>query len=194
MKKLKIVLALFVGLHMLFSIRFNLLGLTALKLNNEENKINWLGKLFVGKKGGNLEKALTISPFEMSNFYNVYTGTNRGYTFFSPNISPVKAKLCFFDGEDQLEIPLKNTESKSKLSVTTYYLLVHLDDEKIRNQILRPIASRLFALHPEALKLESYIDFIRIPSIKEDTERGAVSTRLKAFTITRPIDEQRIEQ
>jgi len=191
---MKIVLALFVALHVLLSIRFNLLGITALKLNNEENKINRLGKLFVGKKGGNLEKALTISLFEMSNFYNVYTGTNRGYTFFSPNISPIKATLCFFNGDDQLEIPLKNTESKSKLYTTTYYLLVHLDNEKIRNQILRPIASRLFTLHPEASTLESYIDLTKIPSLKEDTEREAVLTRLKAFTITRPIDGQRIEQ
>jgi len=194
MKKLKIVLALFVGLHVLLAIRFNLLGLTALKLNNEENKINWLGKLLVGKKGGNLEKALTGSLFKISNFYNVYTGTNRGYTFFSPNISPIKANLCFFNGDDQLEIPLKNTESKSKLSTTTYYLLVHLDNEKIRNQILRPIASRLFTLHPEASTLESYIDFAKIPYLKEDTEKGTVSKRLKAFTITRPIDERRTEQ
>ncbi|MFD2742879.1 MULTISPECIES: hypothetical protein [Sphingobacterium] len=188
MNRTKIVLLALIIFHLISSIRFNILGLTALKLNNEENKINSFGKLFIGENGKKLEKNLTILPLQATNLYGVYTGTNRGYSFFSPNVSSVTACLSFYNGKQKLEIPIKNVETKSKLLVMTYFLLLHLESEEIRNQIVLPTASRLFTQHPELSKIEAFIEYEKMPSLKNKKE-PSLYKNIKAFTIINPTHE-----
>jgi hypothetical protein len=176
--------------HLISSLRYNWLGLEGLKAETPKiNRLNRLGIAVIYKIGN---KIFDNSISRCTNVYAVYTGTNRGYEFFSPNISPVKVDLAFYSGNSELDLPLQRQESRNKLIAVGYYLMKNIRDEKLRAQILGSISTRLFSLHPGVHSLDIYLNISQISyldSIKVGEEYTKIY-KLQAFTITREKNER----
>jgi hypothetical protein len=187
MKTLKITLSILLFVHIFSSVKFNLLGLGELKAKDGVTNLNSLGEFVIHEQGHELIRSLDKPYFDFLNFYNAYTGTNRGYSFFSPNVSPVKAEFVFYSGKNKVLVPLQNAESKSKLVVATYFLLSYINDEKTRNNILRSIAARLFSLNPNVSVMRVYLDLSKFEPLGAAVDSGNYiqTKRINAFTITR---------
>ncbi|ASZ12976.1 hypothetical protein CK934_19435 [Chitinophaga sp. MD30] len=148
------------------------------------DRLNRVGEYVIYNK---YLRYLNARPFRIFNIYSIYTGTNRGYTFFSPNITPIKAAFSFYDHDRELTIPLKTRESRSKMIVATYFLLTNVDKEAIRNDVLKAMSSRIFSLNPEVYQLDVYLDYERYAYLSAARRHADYIERkhLKAFTITR---------
>ncbi len=90
-------------------------------------------------------------------FYSNMTGTNRGYEFFSPNVSNGSSKLLFISEKDKEIKVLKSIESKVKFLTATYYFNIHIFDEDMKNKLLASICSRIFTLNPQINEISVYI-------------------------------------
>jgi hypothetical protein len=98
--------------------------------------------------------------------YTNLTGTNRGYEFFSPNVSSKSIKLIFISNKGT-EIKIFNSiESDIKLITATYYINSYLVDKKLRNQIFASISSRLFILNPNINEISIYLKISEFRKLK----------------------------
>ena len=124
----------------------------------ETKRLNPLGKSFL------INFKINSIPAFIKNTIGLYsntTGTNRGYEFFSPNISNGSSKFIF-TSENGKEIKvLKSIESKVKFLTATYYFNIHIFDEDMRNKLLASICSRIFTLNPLVNGISVSIKFSR---------------------------------
>jgi hypothetical protein len=182
MRAVKITLILVFFVHLISVARFNLVAMDQLKKKDRSiNRLNSFGEAMVYH--GHFDY-LTLPVFSIFNGYNVYTGTNRGYSFFSPNVTPVKVRISFSSNGKDIPIPLKTKESQSKLLVATYYLLNTQDT--ITTGILKAMSSRIFSLNPEVNQLEVYLELEKYQLLAQATPDNYSETgKFKAFTITR---------
>jgi len=120
----------------------------------ETKRLNLLGKAFLSNF-----KINTI-PLFIKNTIGLYsnmTGTNRGYEFFSPNVSNGSSKLIFISEKGKEIKVLKSIESKVKFLTATYYFNIHIFDEDMKNKLLASISSRIFTLNPQINEISVYI-------------------------------------
>ena len=142
----KTILVIFFIFHIVCVNIINLCAFSGLG-EKEREKLNPFGKRYVKIANRFLKKNELISC------YTNFTGTNRGYEFFSPNISRFSLKIKFLETNGK-EIPLYNSfESTLKFGTASYYLNSNLFNENLRNEIFESYCKRIFAMNENITKI-----------------------------------------
>lgn len=109
--------------------------------SHDINSLNKFGEGYIS-----LIKALSFKSNSVS-FYTNFTGTNRGYEFFSPNVANKKLKLKFVD-QNGHEIRLyKSFESKMKFGTASYFINSGNVSQALRQKMMVSYCKRIFALN-----------------------------------------------
>lgn len=118
-------------------------------------------------------------------FYNngfrllsTFNGTNRGYSFFSPNVSNSRVDISFVSEDGILEMPLESPESLQKFKTSLHYFKSNLEKEELRNSILSSFAQWHFAQNPDIHKIKVYFDLYEVNSLS-NIEMGLAKDRRK---------------
>ena len=168
MKKIRIIFILYliVNLACLLYINIYLLKVPFL----EYKELSDFGECFL-----NLRRKIDSIPKFIEHpikFYTNLTGTNRGYEFFSPNVSKSSSKLIFISDKGKEIQLLKSLESSAKLATVTYYFNSFILDEKKRNQLLKSICARLFALNPKVKEISVFLINSKHKNLKKSTSKN----------------------
>ncbi len=150
---LKKKLILFLVLHVIIVITVNLFSFSGFQ-NSKMKKLNRLGNWYINE----IKLNEPIEPFRSTiGFYSNITGTNRGYEFFSPNVSSGAVKLRFLSDQGQ-ELKLVNSvESDVKLLTATIYYFKKISKTKIRDSITKSICKRLFEKNKDVKNIKVYL-------------------------------------
>lgn len=151
---LKKVLILYFIIHVIFMLIVGFTSFTDFKDKETYNKLNSVGQIIVEYSDlFQCSKPLTDFIF----FYSIYTGTNRGYAFFSPNISPTKVNISFVADGKEIKLPFITQESKLKFGCANLHFNSNIFDIDEREIILKSISSYLFSNNPNIDKLDIYL-------------------------------------
>jgi hypothetical protein len=183
MKKVKLILCFVLCLHFLGSFIVNLSGLDFSENVYYKTKINTLGKFVTTA----VRKIRIPEGANSLMSYTVYTGTNKGYEFFSPNIPASKTEFLFFANEKPITMPLVSHESKTKFFTATVYLEKYFHTPELRDQILRSISLRLLSLKPEIKKIKIDLKITHFDSLSiYKNEKHAINIiTIPGFTLVR---------
>lgn len=170
MKVLKNILIGYLVIHLLCMIIIGFASFSTFQSEENQENLNPFGK-FVANSASYFEtpKPVTDAIF----FYAKYTGTNRGYSFFSPNISPVKVSMRFMADGKQIKLPFKSPESKLKFRSANLHFNSNIFDIEEREIILKSISSSLFNDHPEVDQIDIYLDLFRFNTLENAQKEGA---------------------
>lgn len=166
MKIFKNILLGYLAIHVLFMLIVgfsSFSNFSSLTDMDTYNRLNPAGKLVVDQTDLiTVPKPATDFIF----FYSIYTGTNRGYSFFSPNISSVKVDMIFMADGKEVELPFVMQESKLKFSCANLHLHSRLFDVEERDIILKSISSSIFSNNPGIQELDIYFDLYRYQDLQ----------------------------
>ncbi len=150
---LKKKLLLFLMFHIVLVITVNLFSFSEFESSRLKN-LNPIGNWYIN------ETALSppAEPLKSAiGFYTNMTGTNRGYEFFSPNVSSGSVKLRFIS-DDGRELQLtKSLESEVKVLTATIYYFKKITKTKVRDSITRSICKRLFEKYGDVNSIKVYL-------------------------------------
>ncbi|WP_130734726.1 hypothetical protein [Flavobacterium sp. J27] len=169
MKTLKIFLMLFFAIHFIvitvvgFS-RFSELTTT------ENDKVNSFGQVII-KKSKWIDN-LNLTTKDAIFFYSLFTGTNRGYAFFSPNVTSKKLELSFKSGDKIIEMPFRSVESDTKFFGANLYFNSNLDKIKERDSFLQSISTSFFNRDLNMKDLDVYLNLSMYSDINYTRENG----------------------
>ena len=169
MKKLKIFLMLFFAIHFIVIIVVGFSRFSELTtLDNE--RVNSFGEIVIKKS--KLVDNLNESTKDAVFFYSLFTGTNRGYAFFSPNVTSKKVELSFKCGDKVIELPFRSVESNTKFFGANLYFNSHLDRIKQRDSFLQSISTSFFNQDLTMKNLEVYLNLTMYSDINYTRENG----------------------
>jgi hypothetical protein len=179
MKTIKIILIFLFAFHILclFIINFS-----AFNDFNKENsqKLNLLGEIYLSNFKPSTDSKFIQQTIEI---YSNLTGTNRGYEFFSPNVSNSTVKLIFITNTgEELQI-LKANASELKRSTASIYINSQLFNPKLRDKILKSIAGRLFGLNPNVKKISVFLHFTNHKDLK-NSNSNKCKTEIKTVLLS----------
>lgn len=181
MKTLKIFLMLFLTIHFIV---ITVVGFTRFSelSSHEEDGINPFGALIIKKS--QVMNHLNGKPKNVMFAYSLFTGTNRGYAFFSPNVSSKKLDLSFQSSGKSICLPFKCTESLTKYFGANLYFNSNLDKTKERDSFLQSISTSLFNNNIGIKDLDVYLNLSMYSDIKETQNKGLVIQKksIKGFT------------
>ena len=181
MKTLKIFLILFFTIHFIV---ITVVGFTRFSelSSNEDEGINPFGAFIIKKS--HVMDHLNGKPKNTMFAYSLFTGTNRGYAFFSPNVSSKKLDLSFQSNGKHIYLPFKSTESDTKYFGANLYFNSNLDKSKERDSFLQSIATSLFNNNLELKDLDVYLNLSMYSDIKSTQNKGLVIQKksIKGFT------------
>ncbi len=163
MKIIKKILLGYLSVHCLFMLIIGFVSFTSFQDEKFQEELNPVGK-FIVDKSSLFETPKPITDFIF--FYAKYTGTNRGYSFFSPNISPNKISLRFMADGKEIHLPLKSPESFLKFRVANYHFNSKIFEIEEREIILKSISSSLFSEHEDIDKIDIYLDLYRFNTLE----------------------------
>jgi len=187
MKTLKKVLTAYLGIHMLFMLIVGFSSFSNFSSQTDEdtyNTLNPAGQFVVDMTDWfTIPKPATDFIF----FYSIYTGTNRGYSFFSPNISKIKVDILFMADGKEVDLPFVTSESKLKFSCANLHLHSRLFEEEERDIILKSISSSIFSNNPEIQELEVYLDLYKYQDIEtvRNSEYEVQNKKILGFSVTK---------
>jgi len=160
---LKKILVVYLFGHILFMLIIGFSSFSSFIDETTFKELNPVGQFIVKKTDMyTLPKQLTDFVF----FYSIYTGTNRGYSFFSPNISPTKVNILFMADGKEINLPFKTQESRLKYGCTNLHLSSKIFDKEEREIILKSLSSSLFSNNPDIEKLDIYLDLHNYTDLK----------------------------
>lgn len=182
MKFLKIGLLLFFVINIYSAFIVNLEGYSKFGKNNYKDKLNSFGQMVV-KNIHSLDKV--SAPFDHIFIYQArYAGTDRGYSFFSPNVSHSSLNILFKADGKYLEMPLDSPESLLKFKTALYHFESSFKKKDLRDDILKSLAKWHFSQMPELHEIEVYFDLYQYQNL-EDMPKEIKNKRILAFTLTR---------
>lgn len=132
-KKIQTVLIILFLFHITASVFVNITSFNYLKQNNRDKNLNVMGKFYID----NLKKVNI--PFFIKVYTN-YSGTIRGYAYYSPNIRNIKNKYEFYDGNKKIDGLMRTYESNLKFNT----MLINLTDIIHNKSIRQDIAKSLY--------------------------------------------------
>tara|TARA_B100000780_G_C21034269_1_gene414796 strand:- start:342 stop:893 length:552 start_codon:yes stop_codon:yes gene_type:complete len=136
---------------------------------NETKRLNSFGKSFL------VDSKIATIPEFIKNTIGLYSnliGSNRGYEFFSPNVSNGSSKLIFISENGQVIEIVKSIESQVKLLTATYHFNTYIFNEKMKNKILASICSRIFTLNPQINEISVYVKFSKYNELKNSYSKN----------------------
>lgn len=176
MKLFKIGLLTFFIIGFYSSMIVNLQGYSNFAGKDYQERLTNIGTIVVNSSGI-IDK--------MSIFYNngfrllsTFNGTNRGYSFFSPNVSNSRVDISFVSEKGILKMPLESPESLQKFKTSLHYFKSNLDKEELRNSILTSFAQWHFAQNPNIHKIKVYFDLYEVNTLS-NIEMGLPKDRRK---------------
>lgn len=171
MKTLKIILMSFFTIHFIV---ITVVGFSRFsELSSSKNdKVNSFGQVVINKS--KLVDNLNISTKDAIFFYSLFTGTNRGYAFFSPNVTSKKLELSFKSGEKTIQLPFKSLESDIKFFGANLYFNSNLDKIKERDSFLQSISTSFFNRDLKMKDIDVYLNLSIYSDIKSTKEKGFV--------------------
>ncbi len=162
--KTKVLLLIFLGIHIACVLFVNTYALQSLKPKNTIGVLNPVGAYCIEHIN------LQLSSEFIANFIDGYTnltGTDRGYEFFSPNISRKDMNLVFIsDTGEELQM-MQSIEAEIKTFTAISYFNMKILDDTDWHTILRSICKRFFAKYPSVEEITVYADFATYPAIEE---------------------------
>ena len=185
MKALKIGLLAYLVFHLYTSLTINFSGYT--QFDNEEyaHRLNPFGK-FVAQ---NIDASAHQPNFikDIIHFQSTFTGTNRGYSFFSPNVSRFNMKLLFIVDGEEMHVPLNTQESVLKFETASYFFESNFRHKKVRTDILKSFSKWYFASNPDIEKIDVYLDMYQFDNLTKVRTTGykVKHQKLLGFTISK---------
>lgn len=169
---------------MICAIMVNIAGLNFEKIKNYKEKINPLGKLITSLAGG-IKVSQTMN--HIMAFYSVYSGTNKGDEFYSPNVPSSIIDFSYIANGKPINIPLFSSEAKIKFVTATLYLESYFRKTALRNQILKSISLRIFSIDSTIQKLDINISINEVKPLASYQDQKQIINRLfiPGFVITR---------
>ena len=159
-----------------------LVNLTPLKrLITDKTDLSLFGKWFKEKNTFKYPKPLEI-PL---NVYSIYTGTNRGYEFFSPNVSSNYLEFEFVQNNIEMMFPLVSQEAQIKLLTAKVFLSSFLFNEDSRKQIMLSIGNRFFIQNSQVNEIQVFLKFTKFTQLKnfKISQITKQEKKVLAFTI-----------
>ncbi|WP_046757837.1 hypothetical protein [Kordia jejudonensis] len=169
MKTTKKILLGYLAVHLLFMLIIGFASFTSFQDDESQAKLNPVGK-FIANKASLFETPKPVTDFIF--FYAKYTGTNRGYSFFSPNISPIKVSMRFMADGEEIHLPFKSPESFLKFRSANLHFNSNIFDVEEREVILKSISSSLFSDHQDIDKIDIYLDLYRFNTLESAATDG----------------------
>lgn len=182
MKTLKIILGLFLAIHVFTVLAINFSGYKIFSDPNYIDRLNGFGKKIVHNMPSNEIRSY-------SRVLATFMGTDRGYSFFSPNVSRSSLDIVFIgnDGKE-ISIPFNSTESRLKFTTADSLLESYLlRDEKIRDQILKSLSKWMFTYNKDLSSINVYLNLHHYNNLyaKNVKEYHVQEKRFFGFTIQR---------
>ncbi|MDO5615453.1 MAG: hypothetical protein Q4G16_04625 [Cruoricaptor ignavus] len=166
----KTFLLIFLLFHIFCVVIVNLSAFVGLQ-KEEVARFNWFGKKYI-------DLTKNLDKNEIVSCYTNLTGTNRGYEFFSPNVSNFSLQVKFLD-ENANEIPLyRSFESITKFGTASYYLNSSLLNQKKRNEILASYSKRIFAMNENINKINVVLEVQEYKSLKHKCNNGVFKKKI----------------
>lgn len=178
MKLLKTGLLIFLIINIYSSLVVNLQGYSSFAGKDYQKNLNVFGKMVV-RNDTIIDKA-SIFYNDGFRFLGTFSGTNRGYSFFSPNVSNSKLDISFVSEDGILEFPLDSPESMQKFKTSIHYFTTNFKNKKLRNLILSSYAQWHFAQNPNLNKIKVYFDIYEVNTLS-NIEKGLPRDRSKNF-------------
>lgn len=185
MKFLKIGLLVFFAINIYSSFIVNMDGYSKFGKGKYKDKLNPLGQLVVN----NIHYLDKVSaPFDhLFRFQSQYIGTDRGYSFFSPNVSHSSLNILFKADGNYLEMPLESPESLLKFKTALYHFESSFKNKDFRDDILKSLAKWHFSQMPELNEIEVYFDLYQYQNLNE-MPKEIKNKRILAFKLTKSKD------
>ena len=182
MRILKLSLSFFLVIHVFIALATNFSDYKIFSESNYIDRLNEFGK-----------KLVNITPVNEVGRYTrpctTFMGTERGYSFFSPNVSRSSVEMVFVgDDGKEIHIPFNSAESRLKFSTTDSYLESYLvEDEEIRDKIIKSLAKWMFAYNTDLSSIKVYINLLKYNNLyaKDVRENHVQEKRFFGFTIKR---------
>lgn len=182
MRILKLLLSLFLVIHIFIVLASNF---SDYKIFSEPNYIDRLNVF--GKKLVNITPSNEIGRY--TRVCTTFMGTDRGYSFFSPNVSRSSVEMVFIgDDGKEINIPFNSAESRLKFSTADSYLESYLlEDEEIRDEIIKSLTKWMFAYNTDLSSIKVYINLLQYNNLyaKNVRENHVQEKSFFGFTIKR---------
>jgi len=163
MKTLKLFLIALLLFHVLSSSIINIQIIKTWK-NSTYSSLNTYGKKIIDNlEHFNIPEIIQIG---MRN-YSYYTGTERGYEYYSPNAANRQTEIIFKNNAVLIDLPGKTFESKFKIRSVFTILGGQLENDGFRNRVIQSMAVRLFTLHPDINHMDISIMKKHFPSLEQ---------------------------
>lgn len=169
MKTLKIVLMLFFAIHFIVITVVGFSRFSELSVS-ENDKVNLFGHAVI--TNSKLVDKINDTTKDGIFFYSLFTGTNRGYAFFSPNVTSKKLELSFKSGDKIIQLPFKSIESDIKFFGANLYFNSNLDKVKERDSFLQSISTSFFNRDLSMKDIDVYLNLSVYSDIKNTSENG----------------------
>lgn len=179
MKSIKNILKLLFLFHFICVLVVNMSAFKGMD-KAEISKLNAFGRKYV-----ELSNKVLGKKNDLISLYTNLTGTNRGYEFFSPNISKYYVKTRFINDNNE-EIPLYiSFESKMKFATAFHYLDSSLEKKKFRNEFLESYAKRIFALNDHINQVKVVMTVFECKKVDNSFENVDTPKQIHLFTLKR---------
>ncbi|WP_299883998.1 hypothetical protein [uncultured Lacinutrix sp.] len=187
MKIIKKILASYFLIHIVLMMILGFSSFSYFKDDVTFNKLNPYGQAVV-KKADEYRSPELIVDFIF--LYSIYTGTNRGFSFFSPNVSASKVGITFMSNGKEIELPLKTQELALKFRCLNSHFNSNIFNIEEREIILKSISSYIFSNNTNLNQLDVYLDINKYPSLLISQEIGYqfYNKQILAFSITKNND------
>ncbi|MDH7446089.1 hypothetical protein [Aquimarina sp. 2201CG14-23] len=133
-------------------------------------KLNNGGKTIVKNVKPAVELKSKMIDFMM--LYSSYTGASKGYSFFSPNVGGESSELLFIADGERVDFSLLSEESFLKFKTASYFFKSRMEDEELRELILKSMSAYLFNGNPEIEQIDIYLDLYKVEDLKKVKDHG----------------------
>lgn len=183
---MKNTLIIFLLFHVIVVVTVNLFSFKNFS-PSKTAKLNYVGQQYIT----NFQPTDPVEPIKsIVGFYANITGTNRGYEFFSPNVSSGAIQLRF-EKENCEEIQLLETsESSVKMVVATIYYFKKIKNEEAKNAITKSICKRIFEKNQDINTIKVYLKMRNVnPILSYTSESEFLEKELLISTVKKHKNE-----
>ncbi|MEM6685347.1 MAG: hypothetical protein AAF617_06070, partial [Bacteroidota bacterium] len=159
----------YLTMHIACTLIIGFVSFSTFQSEENQERLNPVGK-FIANSASYFQTPKAVTDFIYC--YAKFTGTNRGYSFFSPNVTPVKIDLRFMADGKQITLPIKSQESYVKFGCANLHFNSNFFDGEEREIILKSISASLFNDYPEVDKIDVYLDLFRFNDLKSAQKVG----------------------
>ena len=184
MKNVKKILLFYLLLHISIMLTIGFSSFSHFKSKDAHKKLNPFGKVIVDKASKYKSPQLIVDFIFL---YSIYTGTNRGYSFFSPGVAGSKTEIKFMSNGKEIVLPFLTQEMNLRFRSLNSHFNSNIFDIEEREAILKSIASYIFSNNKNIKRLDVYLNIEKYPSILAAKDLGyqKYNNNILAFSITK---------